>query len=1027
MTVRTGDDANRIRALHRYDILDSPPGQPWDDLATLAAQLCDTPIALIALVGEDRQWVKSTIGLTMSEALRDTAMCAHAILGPGLLVVPDTARDKRFADHPLVTGDTRIRFYAGAPLITPDGQALGALCVMDRKPRRLSRAQQNGLRLLSGQVMSQLEQRRTSRELAECTVQLSHGLSSCPVSVAVLRVSDQAFVDVNVAFTELFGWTREDVIGRTWVQLNMVSETVAAQLRSQLTGAASIPCNELELRTRSGAARRVLLGTHPFASPGERQVIVTFVDVVGRQQAQLASSRNASIVESSSDAILGTDLDSNITSWNEGATSLFGYQTREILGSSITRLIPVDREGEMSMTFDKTRRGEKVNNFETQRLTKDGRLIDVSVSAFPVEDSTGTVIGAYKIVRDLTASKHSAAVVAASEGRYRTLFDYAPDGILISDLDGYYVDANAAACGMLGRSKSELVGLCLSDILAATDHAGIAPLLNALRADAEYHREWQLQRGDGAVIAAEVLATRMPDGNLLAMIRDVTQRNRADARLRELVDSKLQGVLFWNTGGGISGANDLFLDIIGYTREDLETGGIGWSSLTPPEHAESTERARKAMALHGFVTPFEMEFARKDGTRVPVLVGATTFEDNPREGVAFVLDLTERKKLEQQFFRAQRMESIGTLAGGIAHDLNNVLAPIVMALDILRAELTRPDHLAMVRTMHVSALRGAELVQQVLSFARGVESQQITVNPIHIMRELLKVLRETLPKSIVVRFSPPSDLWTVNGDPSQMHQVFMNLCVNARDAMPNGGKLIVSMENMTLDDTYASMSLDAHAGDYVLVQVTDTGVGVPAAIRDRIFEPFFTTKAVGKGTGLGLSTCLAIVKSHGGFINVYSELGHGATFRVYLPANSRERVSDLVDAERTTTVLGNGVMVLVVDDEPAIRTIVRTTLERFGYRVLVASNGAEAVALYAQHRSEISVVLTDMAMPVMDGPSTIVALKSINAAVKIIASSGHSSNASVAMAVDAGVLDFVPKPYSAETLLTTLAKVLREP
>jgi CheY-like chemotaxis protein len=347
-----------------------------------------------------------------------------------------------------------------------------------------------------------------------------------------------------------------------------------------------------------------------------------------------------------------------------------------------------------------------------------------------------------------------------------------------------------------------------------------------------------------------------------------------------------------------------------------------------------------------------------------------------------------------------------------------------MSVGLLKDVVTDDEGIALLATMQTSAQRAASLVKQVLSFARGVEGQRITVNPLHFMRDLLEVMRNTFSKSIAVRFSPAPDLWTVTGDPAQMHQVFLSLCVNARDAMPGGGTLTVSMENVVLDEMWAGMKPDSRPGVFVVVKVEDSGTGIRPEIRDRVFEPFFTTKGIGKGTGLGLSTSLAIVKSHGGFIDVYSEVGNGTTFNVYLPANTAEAAAAKAAIEQPRLPRGNGELILVVDDEEAIRTIAQRTLERFGYRVIVANNGADAVALYTRRRSEIALVLTDMAMPVMDGPATIIALKAMNPAVKIIGSSGLTTSDDVTKAVGAGVQHFVSKPYTVEVMLKTLRDVL---
>jgi CheY-like chemotaxis protein len=316
------------------------------------------------------------------------------------------------------------------------------------------------------------------------------------------------------------------------------------------------------------------------------------------------------------------------------------------------------------------------------------------------------------------------------------------------------------------------------------------------------------------------------------------------------------------------------------------------------------------------------------------------------------------------------------------------------------------------------------LVKQVLSFARGVEGQRVAVDPTHILQDIQKIAIDTFPKSIVVNLGSMKGLWNVMGDATQMHQVFLNLCINARDAMPDGGHLTIIAKNTTVDKTYAAMNPEAQAGPYVVVSVTDTGMGIPQEVRNKIFEPFFTTKEIGKGTGLGLSTTIGIIKSHGGFINLQSEVRKGTTFEIFLPANPDAACEEKGESELTRLPRGNGETILLVDDEEAIRKIAQSTLESFGYRVVLASHGAEAVSLYAQNQKDIAVVLTDMAMPIMDGPSLIIALKTMNPDIKIISSSGFTSTDGTARAVAAGVRHFIPKPYTAESMLKTLHETL---
>jgi len=313
----------------------------------------------------------------------------------------------------------------------------------------------------------------------------------------------------------------------------------------------------------------------------------------------------------------------------------------------------------------------------------------------------------------------------------------------------------------------------------------------------------------------------------------------------------------------------------------------------------------------------------------------------------------------------------------------------------------------------------------VLGYARGVSGERVPVEPALLARELEQIIRRTFPKSIEFTCHCADNLWTVVGDSTQLHQVLLNLCINARDAMPSGGKLSQQMDNQVLDEVYVGLNLEAKPGPYVVIEVSDTGTGIPAKVLDWIFGPFFTTKEKNRGTGLGLSTTQGIVKSHGGFINVYGELNRGSTFEVYLPANPKSAGTKPDVAKSSTLPCGQNELLLVVDDEEPIRKIVSRTLGKFGYRIMLAENGAAAISLYSRHQHEIAAVITDMAKPDMDGPATILALESINPNVKIIASSGLAGE-TIAKAMNAGVRHFIPKPYTVEEMLTMLHEILHE-
>jgi len=501
----------------------------------------------------------------------------------------------------------------------------------------------------------------------------------------------------------------------------------------------------------------------------------------------------------------------------------------------------------------------------------------------------------------------------------------------------------------------------------------------------------------------------------------------SDARMLEqaaLLDKAQDAILVSDLEGRVTFWNNGAERIYGWEKGDA-VGKLLESLVHPAK--ENFDDAMAGTLKNGEWTG-EIQNQTKDGRAITVesrwtLVRGPNGE--PKLVMSINTDVTERRRMNEQFLRAQRVESIGTLASGIAHDLNNVLSPIMMAVGLLSSTARSSDEKKVLKTIEVSAMRGAEMVKQVLAFARGVEGQSIPMLTRTLMGEVDMVIQETFPKSIGLQTQLAKDLWSIIGDPTQLHQVLLNLCVNARDAMPNGGILTLTAENVAIDEQFVRMNGEGRPGPHVLIQVKDTGAGIPPEIRDKIFDPFFTTKAIGKGTGLGLSTVSTIVKSHNGFIHLDSAPGKGTRFKLYFPAEVSPSLADPTDSSREIP-RGHGECILVVDDEASVRMITRHTLEAFGYRVLTASNGAEGVAAYAEHRDEIALVITDLMMPIMDGAAMIHALVSLNPTVRIVAASGLGPNGSVTNGIGAGVSHFLPKPYSALTLLMTVHRTLLE-
>ena len=512
----------------------------------------------------------------------------------------------------------------------------------------------------------------------------------------------------------------------------------------------------------------------------------------------------------------------------------------------------------------------------------------------------------------------------------------------------------------------------------------------------------------------------------IAIRYDISERKLGEARILQqaaLLDQAKDAILVRDLDQRIQYWNKGAETIYGWTAEEaLGKNAHDFLMTTPLARLEA---AKQALLTHG---QWSGEFHQVNKAREEIVVESSWTlvrdeQDQPRSILVINTNATEKRKMEAQFLRAQRMESIGTLAGGIAHDLNNVLSPILMAIEMLQLKIKDDAGKQLLDILQSNAERGGNMVRQVLSFARGVEGERVALQPKHLIKEIVKILRETLPKSIEITYRLPDDLWVISADATQVHQVLMNLCVNARDAMPHGGALTIRADNTMVDDNYARMHIDAKAGRFVVITVADSGTGMTPEVYGRIFDPFFTTKEINKGTGLGLSTALTIVKSHGGFVNVYSEIGKGSQFAVYFPAleMSGQTAARSLDLDLP---LGHGEMILVVDDEDAIRQITRGTLETFGYRVLVAADGTEALALYAENRGEIKLVLTDMVMPFMDGPATIRALQRLNPRVKIIAASGLPANQPRDAGLE-GIGAFLTKPYTAEKLLNAIADVLK--
>jgi PAS domain S-box-containing protein len=510
-------------------------------------------------------------------------------------------------------------------------------------------------------------------------------------------------------------------------------------------------------------------------------------------------------------------------------------------------------------------------------------------------------------------------------------------------------------------------------------------------------------------------------------IRYAVERAHADQRIREqaaLLDKARDAIIAYDMDGTVVYWNKSAERLTGWSAEEM-LGEAARERLYTEEQREKLQECFATIEEKGEWTG-ELRQQTKDGDELVVESRWTLVRDNagnPSSVLVINTDITERKQLEMQFLRSQRMESIGRLVGGIAHDLGNLLVPILLGVKVLQQRFDDDGQVERTLSMiQKSAERGSDMVDQVLAFARGVDGERITLDPGAIIDEVDKIIQETFPDRITVETEVDDTLDTIVGDATQIQQVLMNLSVNARDAMPDGGTLSIEAENVDLSESEARRNIEAEPGPYVRITVSDTGTGIPDDALDKIFEPFFSTKPEGEGTGLGLSTAYSIVKSHDGFIDVRSEEGEGTTFRIFLPVTIAEN-GEADSTPDTGDTHGQGEVVLIVDDEEFIRDTAQQTLESAGYRAIVAADGEEALDLMEDYSDAVDVVITDLRMPNMNGHELIEALHEQYPSLPIIAASG-ASDSEADEPVESGARKFLPKPFTAEKLYAALHDVL---
>ena len=1039
-------ESARLRALRDYGALDSPRDGVLDELASLAAQLCGTPIGLVSFVAEERQRIRGSYGPGPGEAPRPEAFCAHAICMPEVpLLVPDASSDPRFSGNPLVKGPPGIRSYAGVALEAPGGHALGTLCVMDFEPRELSAEKLEVLRALARQVMGHLELQRR------------------------LRVSEQRFGLVAHSAGDVV-WDWDLASGVRWWSDRFTAVfgcASGAQAPGDTAWSGRIHPEDRERVTRSlqeairdgrgewESEYRFARSDGTFAIVRDRSTILRdeqgaatrmsgeMRDITERRESAELLALLSAAVEQTADLVIITDRSGIIQYVNAAFTAQTGFSKEDAVGNNPRIVKSGAHTGEFYASMLGQINAGGVFHGELINRRKNGNLFIESKVITPIKNAEGEIVHFLSTGRDVTERKRSEEDLRSKTALLEAQMNSTIDGIAVVDGNGRMVFQNQRYIE-LWKLPKELAEdgdarRQIGHAAALTRHPEqfTEKIVHLSTHPTETSRD-EIELTDGTVLDRYSSPVVGKDGKHYGRIwtfRDVTAQKRSIAELAESIslldatlESTVDGIMVVNASGQMTKFNRKFVEMWNVPQEILAEKDDGKAltyAITQLKDPEAFTQKVSELYANPEASSFDV-FEFKDGRAFerysqPHRLGGTIVGR-----VWSFRDVTERRRLESRVLRTQRMESIGTLAGGIAHDLNNVLTPILISIDLLRGYAHGDEeHMKLIDSIGGSAQRGASLVRQVLTFARGLEGRRIAIDLCPILEDFETLIRETFPRNLTIVTGTAPGLWRVIGDPTQIHQVMLNLAVNSRDAMPGGGTLTIAASNQDHDTQATADFPNANPGKYVAIEVADSGEGIRPEIRDRVFEPFFTTKEVGKGTGLGLATVYAIVKSHGGFVTVASEVGRGTSFTVHLPAdNCTAPATPASSPSAGDMPRGRDELILVVDDEASIRNVVKRTLERFGYRVLLAADGSQAREIYERGWREIAVVLTDMMMPVMDGPATIGAVLSINPGAHIIASSGLQVADNTARANGLGVRDFLAKPYETSNLLKLLRNVI---
>jgi len=877
------------------------------------------------------------------------------------------------------------------------------------------------------------ERHEAEQSLRDTAVMYRSYIGDSPIPVLILGEEGRV-LEANRAALGTFGQSAEELQALRFTDLLEGSAVEAG--RNLLRTLAQSARAEGELRGRRRNGNTLHLAVQAVTIPSGR-ALVFCQDITARRRTEQALQARESMLES----ILHTALDGfwiidakgRIIEVNESYCKASGYAHKELLQMRAGEIDMVESPTQVEQHIERLRRNGS-ERWETAHRRKDGSVLDVEVSATYMPMEGGRIVA---FIQDITHRKRAETALRQSQRRLALIIEGSALASWDWNIKSDEVVYNSHMARLFGLGTEEgclarkaWLGHVHEDDKALVEEAMRSHLEGRVPYfDAEYrirHRDgrwlWVLDRGQ--VIARD--ATGRPL-RATGTQRDVTARRIAQERVRQqaaLLDQTQDLVLATDIAGNVRYCNRSVEHFLGRDASSIE--GVPLASLLTETEPVIGEELLQSVVSRG---DWRGEIRFLSPTRMGCIwdtrwVLVRSEKGQPETILLSASDVSEKRMLESRFLRSQRMESIGALATGVAHDLNNIFLPITLAANMLRQNPPEDQKASLNAMLDLSAQRGADIVRQLLTFSRGLDGRRIELQPRMILHEIRRIITETFPKNISLDCQMADDLWTILADPTQIHQVLLNLCVNARDAMSQGGVLTLIAENVVFDEYYATMNPEAEAGPYVVLQVCDTGIGISPENQEKIFDPFFTTKPPGQGTGLGLSTVHGIVKGHRGFIQVRSQPAMGAQFKVYLPAiPSYVEVHD--EGPEAEVLPGNGETILVVDDEEAVRESLRHLLETNNYRVITAVDGREGMVCFVQQRESIRAIVTDIMMPVMDGVELTRAVRRISPAIPIIGMSGLPEKEGAASIPGAQTNGFLVKPFVSDQLLSLLRTTLQ--